>query len=307
MNRYYDGMKGIRFSLINLFDKDVFRWTFAQIVITLITMAISFAVIIPSSWEVITGDGLIGKELMFVMPLLDIVSTVVEIVSFFVLLYVAIRLMFASMNVVKRKGLAQTPPFLDWLILNFRLIIVNILCLYDMNMLFPAISIFVFSVSMLFLGVMFAYPFFSLAALTFGLPLAIVAWLVAFTIHYLRTRFAAYMLVRGDGKESRLPKRSYDMVLGRTWQVFCAMLVGYLALLLFYVPISFISVFVSVIMLQAGLGIASIVTLIIMILSAWVLSIAFWNIYAADMFYFFCPVKSRKKRAVKKGKKVKKR
>jgi hypothetical protein len=306
MRKYYDGIQGIVFTLKNLFDGEVLKWTLVQITITIMSIVLS---VIPSLFIIIPGEVSAQQwslQQMNMQIFNQMYGFVIQITSFLITLYVAIRLMFSSMNVIKHKKIGKNPLFIDWLVLNIRLAIVNTMCIYNMRMLIPASALLALSIIAFITSLLTK----SLESAIFGLMcllVAIISWLIAFIIHYLRTRFAAYMLVRGDGKESVLPKMSYEKVVGKTWQVFCAMLVGYGVLIMFYVGVSIISIILAIWLLSIGLGIFSIISIFILMISAWVLSISFWNIYAADMFFFFCPINNKNKEKVKTCRKVKKR
>ena len=202
-----------------------------------------------------------------------LIGAVMILFGLFNFFYVLPRLMRAA---IKANGMdvpQKVPGVIEWLMLHIRLFVVDITCWYDKKLLLPALVLLVLAVASIIVS-----PEIGIVVLL----IAIFAWIIGVIIHGIRTTFAQYLLLRGDGNEGQMPRKSFDTIKGQTVEVFIPQLIFGVLAFAVAMGIAFAALFTSQIPI-AGTTIRYAITFVIeaLLLTA-------GTAYAANMFKFFC-------------------
>ncbi len=134
------------------------------------------------------------------------------------------KILHAAMNLAGVVVKKPAPGVLDWLIFTARMVVVNFFCLYDKRLLIPAFAFIAAGFVLAPIAVLKdSNSMFDAAALIAGIGL--MAWLVAIFIHCIRTCFASFIFVRGDGNAAYSIRTSFDRTRGRMVEIFLALIV----------------------------------------------------------------------------------
>ena len=293
MGKYYDVMAGLKYAWSRFRDKDLLKWAVfydvGMIVASILDMIIAAVVFM----------------LIFGVKIDDFLKMGANFPSISLLagLWLLPRFMMAAMRASDMKTIGNV-GIIDWAHLSIRKFLVNIVCWYDRKLLVPAVVFLV-------LAGIFAFVVPSMGIAIVALALFMVSWIIAMVVHTIRVNFADFMYLRGDGGVTKMPRKSYDLVTGQTFEVFLA----HLAFAIVYI--------LAAIVIGIGMILIAFIPcigIIVDILLAIVLIIAvstFAEVYMVDMFRFFAggktssPVKkmpakassSKKKKPAKKRRK----
>jgi len=281
-------MDGLKYSWRTFRDGNLIRWSLiynvAMIFASLLDLALFFVVFsLLFGW---TFEQYIKTDAN--LPLISLIAG----------LWLVPRFFMAAMRAAQIKTVGKAPGIIDWAHLAIRKMLVNIFCWYDKKLLIPAVLFIGLSVVLIGLTIAGIEPLTSYGMAIVFLLLTALAWGVGIVVHTIRTIFADYMYLRGEGDLVKMPRRSYDAVVGKTFEVFLAFLVFGLLMALF---------FVVIIIAMVALALIPVVgTIVDLILGAALLIAfsAFTQVFMVDMFKFF--VDRGKKLAATKTSAVKK-
>ncbi len=233
MGKIYDVIEGLKTALEKFRDPELVKWCLIEtlligipgVALSLLTKG-SRANSLPSGvWALL----LIAYGFLIGFMLLD----------FFVL---RPRIIRAAMRISGVKMPPKLPGALDWFVLHIRIGLVNMFCWYDKKLLIPAVVLGVFALLAVAAGTFNAVAYG--AAVAFFI-LAGLAWAGAMLVHNMRTMFAPYMFLRGDGPDGQMPPKSACLVRGQTLETFLTMLIYGIILLVAYIPIFIVGLALS--------------------------------------------------------------
>lgn len=271
MGRFYDVIGGLKYSLKKFRDSSLIKWTIiydlGMIFATMLDFALFFILF----------------SLLFGWTFEEYRSYEANLPFFAVIagLWLVPRLMLAGMRAAELKTVEKAPGIINWAHLAIRKFLVNTFCWYDKKLLIPAVSLF--GLAFVAMGLIIAgiEPL-TMQMAAFGfIILSAFAWAIAILVHTIRTNFADYMYLRNEGPLEKIPRRSYDLVHGQTFEVFLAWLVFGLIYLI---------VLVAVIIGMVVLAFIPCVGIIVDLLLGIVLIIAataIAQVFMVDMFRFF--------------------
>ncbi|MFA5108123.1 MAG: hypothetical protein WC492_01155 [Candidatus Micrarchaeia archaeon] len=266
---YFDIIGGIKFAISQVGNMEMLK----------LGALYAFLAIIPSyGMAMITGSSryapysqatTISPGASMAVLALGLVAVVLGLFNFF---YVLPRIMRTA---IKANGMGvpqKVPGVVEWFMLHLRLFAVDITCWYDKKLLIP-------TVVLLIIGIVAAFTFVEVGILFF--MIAIFAWIIAMIIHGIRTTFSQYLLLRGDGHEGQMPRKSFDTIKGQTVEVFIPQFVFGVIAFVVAMVIVFATVFTSMIPVVG----TTIEYIVMFALEA--VMIAIGTSYMANMFKFF--------------------
>ncbi len=296
MSNYYPFTAGMKNAWVRFRNGELLKWTaiYAAVAfgLSILSVILTFAVGIASS----------GGFTQFVRdnsnshasPMVAVVRYGFDILIVLAGLYLIPRVLRASMTANKMKLPAKIPGMVDWAIFSIRRCLIDMFCWYDKKLLIPAVVLLVSGLLLFGAMIMSATPMILSSAggrVTgnvlmgiFGivlLVLAFLAYFIAYSIHSLRTHFSLYMYLKGDADGKASIRKSFDLVKGQTWQVFCAQL-------LYGVVIGLAAIVVMIVMfVLAIIPIVGILVDVVAFIALLYLAMAFNFVYMADVFAFF--------------------
>ncbi|VVB56992.1 Uncharacterised protein [uncultured archaeon] len=229
MANYYDVFEGMKKAWENWRDSELLKWVaieFAAGIGLLVVLGILLVAMIGVDNLMSMAGGSLRSNTPAMQALIGILLPFFGIAVLAFLVYGLVcfffltpRIMRAALAVNGAKVPAKLPSMVDWFMLHLRLFFINISCWYDKRLLMPAAVVLALAVMCAVIG--FAAPAAFVGAAIFG-ALALFCWMVGIIIHGIRTKFAAWMFLRGDGAEGKMPYTSYKLVHGQTLEVFLA-------------------------------------------------------------------------------------
>lgn len=242
MGQYFDAADGLGRAWALFRDSELLRWSAIFVLGTQ-----GFA--IPMTVAYVLGDTL---GVLTIIGLL-IVSILVGLL---VGLYAMPRVIRAAMKAAGVPVAPSPPGLVEWAVFSFRMWFLNTFSWYDKILLLPAIPVLL--VAIVLLGG--SLPLIAsiaakgkpdvdalmpellplLGALAVGF-FVIVLWEMASGIHRIRTMFAPFMFLRGDGPEREMPRKSFGLVKGQTLEVFIPLLVFGVAMMVAALPVGIVS------------------------------------------------------------------
>ncbi len=319
MQKHYPFLEGLAWALTHFKAPDLLKWS------ALMTASnIFFAVV-----ERFSGASIVDSaiQLLAAPRALDFSQFsqgwAIAMLAALVSLYISARAMISAMSISRIKT-AGPPEFLGWLWLQIYKTGINALCWYDRKLLAPTVVFGVVAMAAYALSQLAGGAYWNGAgagfALTaggwlFGISLlalffAVLSWEIAFLVHYTRTSFSVYMFLEGNREVRHVVKKSHDMVVGRTLEVFLAQIFAMLVLLIPIIAGYLIAV--AGIGMVAGGDFASGAFLFLVAMAFAVFVIALQQALSANIYGFFGKGKTskvaKKIRAKKSGhKKTKKK
>jgi len=290
----FDYFGAMRESWEKFREIDVLKWSaavFGVVVLTVIMQLVGYVIIFASMKDGLSAFANSDNDLSLMIPRLA-VDMFSAAVAGLLLFFIMPRLMGASMRAVGLKT-AEQPSYINWIVLNARRFFLDLLCWYDRRLITPAAVLLVvaslsFGISIVVgMGSAAYLPLSILGMLSF--MLFVFAWMIAVYVHSIRTEFGFYMYLRGDGKEGDMPKKSYDLVVGQTFEVFLARL-GLGVLLMIGICAIAIPVVIVVVLLAVVpvVGILIDVILAIILYAALIIGLnAYDAVLNSVMFRFF--------------------
>ncbi len=166
-------------------------------------------------------------------------------------LYFWPKILHTAMNLAGVAVKKPAPGMLDWLLFCVRMVVVNFFCWYDKKLLAPAFGLLVAAFVMVPISFLKnSNNLYDTAALLAGIGM--MAWLIAVFIHCLRTVFASFIFVRGDGTAAYSIRTSFERTQGHMWKILLALLTIVVLVLPLPLVISIISAGIEA--LAAALG-----------------------------------------------------
>lgn len=271
MGAYYDIVAGLKMSWQKFRNPDVLKWSL------IISVLVTAYAILQTFGRADAG--------------LSLLLFGVLIVYLLIVIYCNQFLQRAAMKAVGVKTTAKPQPYLNWLVLNIRVFLVNISSWYDKKLLLALVLGVVLSVSgllRLVAGGIDEPPQSFIVSLMMMLT-GLAIWTIILTVQSARTRFAEYMYLRGDGKEGEMPRRSNERVVGQTFEVFLAL---FLATLLVNGPVFVIGFVIEIIggFLNAFIGAGTLTSVTILVILVQVLVFPFQVVGTAMQFVILADI-----------------
>ncbi|MDE1797897.1 MAG: hypothetical protein KGH63_00640 [Candidatus Micrarchaeota archaeon] len=305
MGKYYDVIGGIKLALERFRDRQVLKWTGLMLAVGIVG-ALLLVVAVVAGISMMAGSPAVGLLVALGGGLLALVALV------YASIYAEIRLERACMAASGVKTAKEPVSVPDMFVLSIHLLVVNALCWYDRKLATPAAVLLVLTILTALAG--FAFKPLFVLAIVFGF-LFVIAWAIAAAVQGLRTTFARYMFLRGDGPRGKMPRASNTLVQGQTLELFLPFLVAGVVLGV----IGFVLDLVARIPLYVGLfgnmttgspdalpsfgalAIAGIAIYILVKLAWAFLETAYFGVFSTDVFKHFdnagpaAPAKAKKK------------
>ncbi len=296
MGRYYDVFEGLKTAWVRWRDSELLKWVVLEfagfIVLAMLAGLLLVAMVGPQALLDImsaAGSRASGSQAAstqaasralagVIMPFIAILLVVFLAYALACFFYFQPRIMRAALAAYGAKVPAKLPGMVDWLMLHIRLFFINLACWYDKKLLIPAAASV--ALTIVFLIVSFVANAALIGVFAFVM-LALVCWMVASTVHGIRTGFAPWMFLRGDGPENEMPTASYGLVIGQTLEVFLSYFVFGILFGLAAMGVAIVRIIVSLIPC-----IGPIIDMVIN-LAFQLFSQAYTNAIQADIFLFF--------------------
>ncbi|MCL6088968.1 MAG: hypothetical protein M1530_02255 [Candidatus Marsarchaeota archaeon] len=235
MGRYYDVIEGLKTAWARWRDSELLKWVVLEfagfIVLAVLAIGLLVAMVGPqalldmmsaagsraSGSQTASTQAAVRALAGVMVPFIAILLVLLLLYALACFFYFQPRIMRAALAAYGVKVPAKLPGMVDWLMLHIRLFFVNLACWYDKKLLVPAAAFI--GLAIVFLLVSFVAGAAAIGAFIFA-ALGFMCWLVASIVHSIRTGFAPWMFLRGDGPEGKMPLASNGLVRGQTFEVF---------------------------------------------------------------------------------------
>lgn len=291
MGKYYDVIAGMRLAFEKSKGRELLKWSAGYFFAEMILVAAYLAILILT----IAGR---GDESMPFTPIWFMqqgLEGIYRLATIALGLYFVPRIVGAALATAGMKQ--KVPSIIDWAIFSLKRALIDLACWYDKKLLVPAGVFFAVGVLALLLAVAGvateAMGVLAFLAAVFGF----IAWIIAIMVHSIRTRFSLFMRVRGDREGDGTIRKSYDLVLGQTVEVFMAFVIFWFIIFIFAIvalvlaiiagmaAVLIISALPEIVAVGATLAGVLAVLLAFVVLSIWMQ--AYEKTFEADVFKFY--------------------